>query len=131
MQEFLDQLRRLKDGCQAVFEEIRQKCELLPEEVAPIVGDEEIVLEPPLGDYSNEKALRITPGGLFWERRRGRLSNTVYAFDSGDASPDLASTILQSWLEYWRGIARNLAEAESRISLRNRQIRDLRRQLRK
>jgi len=131
MKEFIKALEDLKCGCKATFEEIRERASLLPEEICTI-SDKEVVLEPPpLGDYGEAEALVITPEGLSWERRQGCMCHTTYAFNTGEAEPELASKILQSWLEYWKRIEIQLTETKSRISLRNRQIRDLRRQLRK
>jgi hypothetical protein len=131
MQEFIAKLQELKDGCQAVFGEIRERASLLPEEIAT-VSDEEVVLNPPpQGDYGEAFALRISPQGLSWERRQGRMNNTAYVYNSGPAGPELVTAILEGWLQYWRSLQDQLAEARSRISLRNRQIRDLRRQLRR
>jgi hypothetical protein len=131
MQEFVQALQQLKDGCQAVFGEIRERASLLPEEIALICKDEVVLEPPPLGDYGEAYALRIRPDGLFWERRQGRMVTTTYVWNAGRAEPQLASEILESWLEYWRKLQSQLTEAKARISLRNRQIRDLRRQLRR
>jgi len=130
MEEFLKELQRLKDGCRDVFEEIREKIKLLPEEIAPYTEGDDLYLEPPDPPEGGEAyALRITPRGLFWERRRGINNTTAYIYNSGEANPGLATEILQQWLEYWSRVQEDLAETKSRISLRNRQIRDLRRQL--
>jgi len=132
MKEFIQKLASLQQGCKDEFRAIQELASVLPEEISPVISKEEVVLEPPpQGDYGDSKSLRITPQGLEWLRRSGEMVTTAYRFNSGEASPELASQILNSWFEYWARIQKELAETRKQLTLRNRQIRDLRRQLRK
>ena len=138
MENFLRHLSALQAGCRAEFREVYLLARNLPEIISPVcnydeeTGEGEVWLEPPpLGDYGEGQALKITPEELSWERRQGRMQSTTYVYNSGDAEPELATTILRSWLEYWEGIENQLQGIRARLTLRNRQIRDLRRQLRK
>ncbi len=93
----------LENHC--VFDEICAALEVLPDYMIGRSGNGEITIEPPpLGDYGRACALVITPQGLFWETRKGRMETINEEYNSGEASPGLLCEILHQWVEYKTGV---------------------------
>lgn len=88
------------------------------------------LVRPPDGCAGED--LRVSRDGTITALRvKCSRDNTDYLENSWTAHPGAIQELLNDWLVYLAEQAKELAEVKSRVTMRNRQLRDLRRSVRK